>query len=201
MPKTLITLAGGKGSHIMITGNEEKLRSHLETLPDRSLTPEELFRISYRMNDGDLYKSLLTVENVLSDQWRNPKRDKLTTTAKLIPFSNTFGSDGDVFGHWYHLFGITFFGSVEGKTMAQIAAKAEDIGSLILSDFKGERQENRINDKGAVAGALLKRYASAKIKGETIRMPASSNKTKKEDLQALVEKEVAKILKEESAGK
>lgn len=193
--RILMTLAGGKGDSTLITGKEDELRKFIESVPDQSLIPEELFRKSYQINNGDMYQSLLTVENVLSAQWRNPKREKLTSTAKLKPFSKNFGSHGDVFGHWYHLFGMVFYGSVEGKTRANIVAKAEGLGSQILSKFKGETQENLINDKGGVVGAYLRRYMTAKENGKTYKLP-SADKEKKSELKKILERKVKKVLKE-----
>jgi hypothetical protein len=193
--KILMSLAGGKGNDVLITGQEETLRSFMETLPDQSLTPEELFRKSYQLNKGNLYSTLLTIENVLSSQWRNPKRDQLTTTGKLKPFSKVYGTQGDVFGHWYHMFGMVFFGSVEGKTRAMIAAKSEGLGSQILSHFQGETQENLVNDKAGVVGAYLRRYVSAREKGKTYRLPKAA-KEPVDDTRKLLEKEIKRALKE-----
>lgn len=193
--RILMTLAGGKGDSALVTGKEQELKGFIETVPDQSLVPEELFRKSYQINNGNMYQALLTVENVLSSQWRNPKRDKLTTTSKLKPFSKTFGGHGDLFGHWYHLFGMVFYGSVEGKTRANIVAKSEGLGSLILSKFKGETQENLINDKGGVVGAYLRRYMTAKEKGQPANLPKPHG-PKKDDMRKVVEQAVKKELKE-----
>lgn len=198
--KILMTLAGGKSSHVLITGKEAELKQELESMPDRSVTPEELFRLSYKKAEGDLYKTLLTIENVLSAHWRTPNRQQLLLTTKLKPFSRVFGSEGDVFGHWYHLFGITFFGSVEGKTMALFAAKTESVGSLILSKGKGEKQENLINSRGAVAGSYLKKYADAKEEGREYELP-EIKKAKKDDMRKRVEEAVKNIIKDSKKKK
>src|SRR5690606_30094235 len=72
MPKLLVALSRGATSHFMVTGTEEELKDYILSRPENSINLEEMFRASYRINQGDVYLSLLTVENVLNRFWLKP---------------------------------------------------------------------------------------------------------------------------------
>lgn len=153
MSKTLLSLARGDTAKYMITGLEPELKKWILEQAENSITLDKMFRRSYQLNNGNVYASLLTVENVLAQEWRNPKRAELATTKRLKLFTNTIGTD-DRFGNWYHLFGIMLYGYVKNRVSAKIIGTIEGVGSDLLQPEK-EKQENIINRKGGKVGALL----------------------------------------------
>jgi hypothetical protein len=157
-PKILSTLSGGRSADHLVTGKEKELRDFILLQTNQSLTPQELFRKSFKINNGDVYLTLLTIENVLSKEWTHPARNQLKQTNKLKPIAKVFGSDGDVFGHWYHLFGMIYYSYVFGKNNGLVVGKTEAVGSSVISGFKGEKQENKINMIGAKVGGELHQY-------------------------------------------
>lgn len=192
--KLLATLSGGRSDSLMATGTEKELDQFILSSSNLSLTPAELFRKSFQLNKGNMYLSLLTIENVLSRSWQVTGRGKLVQTNKLKPFGKVFGSFGDVYGHWYHLFGMLSYGYSEGELRAKVVGKTEAIGSSILSGFKGEDQENRINMDGGRAGGLLHNYVKARQKGKDFVIRKKS-KNSKDDIPEKVKKQIERILK------
>ncbi len=157
MPKLLVALAQGVTSRFMISGKEDQLIQYILVQPEKSINLEMMFRMSYRINEGDVYLSLLTIENVLSRYWTLPQRDKRIYTSKLKDITN-YNYQGDKFGAWYHLFGIMLYGYAEGAFESYLVGKFETWGSQILSRFKPERQENFINKRGGRIGHRLRRF-------------------------------------------
>ena len=98
-----------------------------------SLELVDVFRKSYRLNNGDIYKTLMTIENVLAHQWHNPKRESLTINSRLKPITSGHEYGEDKFGTWYHLFEIMLYGYVEGGVRAHIIGRVEALGSKMLS--------------------------------------------------------------------
>lgn len=164
--KLLTALASGVTSRHFKTGKEEALISYILSRPDESVTMDELFRQSYRMNNGEVYLSILSIENILSDYWRHPQRDKLAVTRKLANICNFYQGKGDKYGAWYHFHGIMLYGYVRGGLRAFIVANIETAGSHVLNganDQNGEQQEDYVNSTGGKIGAKL---ARAVKKGE-----------------------------------
>lgn len=153
MSKVLLALARGETSRFMMTGLEDNLKRWILEQDENSITLDKMFRTSYQINHGNVYLTLLTIENVLSQNWRNIKRSDLPLTKRLKHFTNTLGED-DRFGNWYHLFGIMLYGYVKNRIHAKIIGTIEGVGSDLLQTEK-EHQENMINRKGGKAGALL----------------------------------------------
>ncbi len=156
--KLLTALASGVTSRHFKTGKEEALISYILSREDESVTLDELFRQSYRMNDGEVYLSILTIENILSDFWRHPQRDKLAVTRKLANICNFYQGKGDKYGAWYHFHGIMLYGYVRGGLRAFIVANIETAGSHVLNgvhDQNGEQQEDYVNSTGGRIGAKL----------------------------------------------
>jgi len=192
--KMMATLSGGKSSQLLVTEKEQDLEKFIQEQNNLSLTPKELFRKSYQLNQGNVYLSLLTVENVLSKHWLHPKRNDLKQTNKLKPIGKVFGSHGDVFGHWYHLFGIMTSGYSDGKFIAQVAGEVEAQGSRVISGFKNERQENMINRIGAKVGGDLRGFIHAREKNQPYKLKDSEPKPQ-DDWEKLIVKKIKKELK------
>lgn len=157
MSKLLVALSRGGTSYYMITGTEDTLKDYIITRPENSITLEEMFRASYRINQGDVYLTLLTIENLLSRFWLTPHRSKRLVTTKLKDITN-FNYRTDKFGSWYHLFGIMLFGYAEGGFKAKTIGNIETLGSKVMGRFKDEKQEDYINSRGGVVGARLRKF-------------------------------------------
>ncbi len=154
--KTLGTLAIGLGMYLNPTGKEAPLHDWVMQQPDGSIEPAELFRQSYRLNDGDVYQTILTIENLLSRAWLVKERDQLEQTRKLRPIVHGVGPEMDTYGSWYHFFGTLLHGYSTNGFSARMVAEIEALGSFGL-DGKVERQETHINRSGSKVGARLRR--------------------------------------------
>jgi hypothetical protein len=152
--KLLMSLASGVTSRHMYTGKEDALRNYILSQEDESVTLDQIFRQSYILNDGDVYLSILTPLNILSDAWRHPDRNKLAVTRKLSVITNFYNGKGDKFGSWYHLHGIMLYGYVKGGFKATVVGHIESIGSHILGEGD-EQQEDHVNGKGGRIGAKI----------------------------------------------
>lgn len=161
MSKLLVALSRGSTSYYMVTGTEGQLKDYILSRPMDSVSLEEMFRASYRINKGDVYLSLLTIENVLSRFWLTPQREKRAITTRLKNITN-FNYKTDKFGAWYHLFGIMLYGYAEGGLKAKIVGSIETLGSRIMARFADERQETYINSRGGVVGGSLRRFMKKK---------------------------------------
>lgn len=160
LSKLLLALGNGETSWYMKTGKEAELRSWILAQENRSVTLTEIFRQSYRLHCGDVYLSLLNIENVLSEYFRHPKRQYLTQTNKLSPIINHLGSELDHYGPWYHLFGMILFGYEEGRLMGFIAGTIET-GTALFSDEITDTQENFMV-RGSNTGADLFHFVKKK---------------------------------------
>ncbi len=155
-PKLLLMLATGVSYRFAFTGQEDELAQQLRKSPVRSLYPHDVFRLSYRLNQGNIYLTLLTIENLFSRHWTVPHRESKAVTTRLAHITNDPANDN--FGTWYHLFGTMLFGYAHGTALSWSAGVVEGIGSGIASGFKAETQENMINLLGARIGGRLKRW-------------------------------------------
>ncbi|HNW43499.1 MAG TPA: hypothetical protein PKI19_03280 [Elusimicrobiales bacterium] len=155
--KLLVALASGVTSRHFKTGQEEALIAYILSRPDMSVTMDELFRASYRLNKGEFYLTLLTNLNVLSDNWRHPQRDQLAVTRKLAQISNFYNGKGDKYGAWYHFQGIMLYGYVQGGLRAWLVGNIESAGSHVLSgaNDQDEQQEDYVNSTGGKVGAKI----------------------------------------------
>ena len=153
--KLFVALAYGVTSRFMVTGLEYQLAHWMAAQHDASISPEMLFRKSYRLNQGDIYLTLLTIENVLSRFWLDDDRDNLLLTRKLKPIINLWQGRGDNFGGWYHLWGMILYGYVEGGWAVSLIQEIESTGSHLLSD-KREVQEEHVNRAGGIIGKQLR---------------------------------------------
>ncbi|MFC1679106.1 hypothetical protein ACFL2T_02720 [Elusimicrobiota bacterium] len=151
--KLLTALASGVTARFMVTDKELPLLDYILKQKDESITIDRLFRESYRLNDGDVYLSLLTANNVLSEFWRVPQRQNRAVSRKLALITNHYQGRGDKYGAWSHLFGIMLYGYVAGRTKAGLVGFIESMGSHLLDGFGKERQEDLINGQGAMLGS------------------------------------------------
>lgn len=161
MSKLLVALSRGATSFYLVSGTEIDLTTYILSRPENSINLEEMFRASYRINKGDVYLTLLTVENVLSKYWSKPQRKLRSITTKLKDITN-FNYSADKFGAWYHLFGVMLYGYAEGTIPAKTAGNLETFGSLIMSRFETEPQENYINKRGGAIGGNLRKFMEKK---------------------------------------
>ena len=160
--KLLTALASGVTSRHFRTGTEEQLIGWILTRGDASVTIDQAFRQSYRLSNGDVYLAILTIENILSDNWRHPERDKLAVTRKLANISNFFQGRGDKYGAWYHFHGIMLYGYVRGGFRAALIGGIESAGSHVLSGGVNEQQEDYVNSTGGKIGAKVAKVVNEK---------------------------------------
>jgi hypothetical protein len=156
-PKILVMLATGVSFRFAFTGREDSLAEEISRYPVRSLYPHDVFRMSYRLNQGNIYLSLLTIENLFSRHWTAPRREAKQVTVRLANITNDPLNDN--FGSWYHLFGTMVFGYAHGSFLSWSAGVVEGVGSGVASGFKAEIQENKINLIGARIGGGMKKMA------------------------------------------
>ena len=171
MSKLLTSLAIGASARFMMTEQDFTLREWIKSQPMASLLPEDVFRKSLELQKGDVYKALLSVENVLSEYWLAKNRENLKQTSALLAITNTCNPNKeDVFGSWYHLFGTMLLGCVKGPVISNLVGRTESLGGRILDigDAKkqghnlafhlivgSDPQEEKINRKGGRIGHLI----------------------------------------------
>ncbi len=139
--KLLVALAMGETNAYLYVGQEPQLRDWLLLQPSRSVTLESIFRESYRLNCGNVANTLMTILNVLSEHFRFSNRQQLIQTTKLSPIINHLGNRADVFGPWYHFFGLMIYGYHHGVVLGTIMGNIEKGTSLFYNEVD-ERQEN-----------------------------------------------------------
>ncbi|MCM2267569.1 MAG: hypothetical protein NDI60_07315 [Elusimicrobiales bacterium] len=163
--KLLTALASGTTSRFFKTGTETALIEHILSREDASVTMDQLFRASYRLNYGDVYLAILTIENILGDNWRHPERDKLAVTRKLANICNFYQGRGDKYGAWYHFHGIMLYGYVRGGLRAALIGGIETAGSHVLNgaNDQNEQQEDYVNSVGGKIGARLAKVLAEKL--------------------------------------
>ncbi|MES3037034.1 MAG: hypothetical protein V4736_03930 [Bdellovibrionota bacterium] len=150
--KLLLALSMGRTNRYMVSGTEETLYKWAVSQERNSITLPEMFRASYRINNGDVYKTLLTIENILANQWRNVRRELLPMTQRLKPIALGFMYSEDRFGTWYHLFGMMLYGYVEGGLRADFVGRIEALGSSMLSPKINKTQKQWMNKAGGDLG-------------------------------------------------
>ncbi|MCK5883642.1 MAG: hypothetical protein KAG61_08140 [Bacteriovoracaceae bacterium] len=157
--KLLTSLALGRTFHYMRTDMEETLANWMLSRPHNSITPSHLFRESYRINNGDVYKTLLTIENLLAYHWKSKNREQLGPILRLRPINNFYKDRGDKYGSWYHLFGMILYGYAQGELSGRFVSFVESLGSHVLGSAP-EPQEDFINSVGGPIGAKLRKFVS-----------------------------------------
>ena len=123
-----------------------------------SITLPSLFQQSYILNEGDVYLTLLTIENVLASNWRFPGRENMPLTKRLKPIVSGYNYDSDRYGTWYHLFGMILFGYIKSGTTANLVGRVEAQGSDVMAGFNVDKtQKQWMNKQGGFVGQNLKR--------------------------------------------
>lgn len=148
--KLLLCLACGWTSRYCITGKEAALTRRILSYPDRSLQLHQLFAESYVLNQGNLYMTFLTCENVLADHPHRADRENDPLQRKLAYIRNDSKELGDNYGAWYHFFGIALYGMLRPQFVSTLVANIESTGSLFMEG--PDRQETYINYYGALFG-------------------------------------------------
>ncbi len=155
--KVFVALCMGFTSRFMKTDQEENLKDWILTQPFNSIELVEMFRQSYRLNKGDVYLSLMTIENILASNWRYKGRENLPVTKRLKPFVSGYNYDSDRYGTWYHFFGMVIFGYMKGGFTADFVGRVEALGSNIMSKFKVDKtQKQWLNRLGGYVGDGLR---------------------------------------------
>ena len=163
--KLLTALASGVTSRHFKTGTETALIEYFLSREEGSVTMDQAFRRSYQLNNGDVYLAILTIENILSDNWRHPQREKLAVTRKLANICNFYAGKGDKYGAWYHFHGIMLYGYVRGGFRAALIGGIETAGSHVLAgaNDQNEQQEDYVNSMGGKIGAKLAKIVNEKL--------------------------------------
>ncbi len=152
-PKILYALAFGASSRFMITGKESALIGEILKHSENSISISIpiLFRLSLRLNQGNVYLTLLTIENVLSKHFLHRERELLPVTRRLRSFRRGEGFDNDRFGLWYHFFGMVMYGYVTVNapfwTGSGLIGSLENLGGLFFNGDRGD-QKKYVNLQG-----------------------------------------------------
>lgn len=155
--KLICALGLGATSLVMPTGKEGPLRDWMLSQKNGSIELHQLFGQAYRLNQGDLYSTLLCAENVLSEGLYDPNRQDREVISKLSYLRSDSAPLGDNFGGWYHLFGAALYSLMRPEWKSNICLKVEDMGSFILEGK--DPQEDQINQLGKQLGVELKKVA------------------------------------------
>jgi hypothetical protein len=109
------------------TGHEEYLADAILKSRENSIEPWDAFKLSYKINDGDLYKTLRTLFNTFRIH-----RHDLTFQRKLADLRGSRANGGDSSGLWYHYFGTMLayetFGSL--TKIGEMAYRAAEVDQL-----------------------------------------------------------------------
>ena len=154
--KLFWALAYGESSVYFFTENEDQLAQWLVDQEVHSVTLEELFRESYRLNSGDVYLSILTATNVFSRFWFFRNRETLLIATRLKLITAEQNVEEDNYGAWHHFWGMVLFGYCHGKTSARLVGWIESFGSHLVSQYN-ETDEDYINRYAGELGAELRR--------------------------------------------
>jgi len=160
--KLICALGLGATSVVMPTGQEEGLRDWMLQQKAGSIELHQLFGQAYKLNEGDLYSTLLCAENVLSEGLYDPNRQDREVVSKLSYLRSDSAPLGDNFGGWYHLFGAALYSMMRPEWKSSLCMKVEDMGSFILEGK--DPQEDHINQLGRQLGIELKKIAQDGIK-------------------------------------
>lgn len=167
--KIFVCLTMGFSYRFMTTGHEKDLWQWIISQDYNSITFPELFRASLRLHRGDVYLALLTVENLLSANWRYEQRETLPVTKRLRPITSGHNYAGDRFGTWYHFFGMMLYGYTTGSgTKSNVVGRVEALGSNMLSIGLNQTQKQWYNKIGGYVGETLREAVAS---GSYLRDP------------------------------
>ncbi|MBN9416287.1 MAG: hypothetical protein J0I12_12665 [Candidatus Eremiobacteraeota bacterium] len=155
--KLICALGLGATAVVMPTGQEKGLREWMLQQQKGSIELHQLFGQAYKLNQGDLYSTLLCAENVLSEGLYDPNRQDREVISKLSYLRSDSAPLGDNFGGWYHLFGAALYSLMRPEWKSDVCLKVEDMGSFILEGK--DPQEDHINQLGKQLGIELKKIA------------------------------------------
>lgn len=151
--KIIVALGTASSSRFMYVGQEIPLIRWIAQCPDRSVTIEKLFQKSLELNNGNIYLTLLTIENVLSDASFEKDRENTLVNQKL---ADLYANSPNKFGDWYHLFGTILAGYVQEPAKA-----IANMYSVYRRISRGEQAEKSTMDadrKGADIGVQLRAF-------------------------------------------
>ena len=160
--KLICALGLGATSVVMPTGQEKPLRDWMLQQKRGSVELHQLFGQAYKLNEGDLYSTLLCAENVLSEGIYDPNRQDREVISKLSYLRSDSAPMSDNFGGWYHLFGAALYSLMRPDWKSRVCLKVEDMGSFILEGK--DPQEDHINQLGRQLGIELKKIAREGLK-------------------------------------
>ena len=157
LSKIIMALATASSSRFLYVGHEEELIEWIKTRPDNSVSIEALFHKSYILNGGNVYLTLLTIENVLSDATFEADRENTAVNRKL---ADLYAGSPNKFGDWYHMFGTMLAGYV-GEP-ARLIAKLYGIYRRISRGEAAEKATMAADKVGADMGVELRGFVSVK---------------------------------------
>lgn len=183
LSKIIMALATASSSRFLYVGHEEELIEWIKTRPDNSVSIEALFHKSYILNGGNVYLTLLTIENVLSDATFEENRENTAVNRKL---ADLYAGSPNKFGDWYHMFGTMLAGYV-GEP-ARLIAKLYGIYRRISRGEAAEKATMAADKVGADMGVELRGLVSEKdeevkallagqIKEQALRIREANTKT------------------------
>lgn len=153
--KIFLLLACGWTSRYAVTGQEASLTERLMKYPDRRVQIHHMFGESYVLNNGNLYLTFLTCENVLAGNPYREDRENDPLQKKLAYIRHDSKDIGDNYGAWYHFFGISFYALLRNGMVSRSVAEIESLGSFFLEG--ADKQEDYINRYGAIFGKKFKK--------------------------------------------
>ena len=157
LSKIIMALATASSSRFLYVGHEEELIEWIKKRPDNSVSIEALFHKSYILNGGNVYLTLLTIENVLSDATFEENRENTAVNRKL---ADLYAGSPNKFGDWYHMFGTMLAGYV-GEP-ARLIAKLYGIYRRISRGGAAEKATMAADKVGADMGVELRGLVSVK---------------------------------------
>lgn len=161
--KLLTCLSIGGCWKYMVTDRETELFNLLMASEPSSVTLGDIFALSYRINRGDVYLTLLTINNVLSMQWLELETRQWTpVNLRLAPITNHYQDRGDQFGAWYHFWGTTLYSYVKGQIKGAAIANVEIAINQVQHRFRNQTQEKFMNRHGSWLGANLRQLVEQK---------------------------------------
>lgn len=159
--KLFLCLACGFTSRYTITTQEALLEETLMKFPDRSVKIHDVFEQSYIINNGNIYLTLMTAENMLAKNPYREDRQNDPIQKKLEYLRNDNMAFGDNYGAWYHFYGIAMYAYLRPQWMSRSVAEIESLGSIVLEGK--DKQEDYINRLGAIFGHKLKKMIQNKV--------------------------------------
>ena len=165
--KVFMMLACGWTNRFAVTGKEKELEKKLMTYKDKSVQLGDIMEESYLLHKGDLYQTLLCIENTLAKNPYKEDRESDPLQEKLAYIRNDSKPLGDKYGSWYHFFGAALYGLLRPGILSKGVVLTEAAGSFFLEG--PDKQETLVNYAGADFGHKLKKM----MKKDTWKRPLS----------------------------